>query len=139
MRAPGPNTYPLSEAKVAKWERATEDIVEDGILGEFEVEEDVEIPTVEEIEDMGRPLAIEDEVIVEGGVLQCIPRASRIYMPRVGLPPRLPVPNGPLDDSTDIKFNIENPKRPSSRSHKVYELYKMAQGLRALQDGQDCW
>ena len=124
VKAPGPNTYPLREAKAAKWEKASEDIVEDGILEELQVEEDVEMPTVEEIEDMERPLAIEDEVIVEGGVLQRIPRASNIYMPRVGPPPRPPVPTRPLDDSTAIMFNIENPKRPSPRSHEVYELYK---------------
>ena len=47
-------------------------------------------------------------------------------MSRVGPPPRPPVPYGPLDDSMVIKLNIENPKRPSSRSHEVYELYKMA-------------
>ena len=126
VRAPGPNTYPLNEARIAKRKKATEDTVEDGILEELEVEEDVEMPTMEEIEDMERPLAIEDEVIVEGGILQRIPRASRIYMPRVGPPPRPPVPNKPLDDSTAIKFNHENPKRPSSRSHEVHELYKMA-------------
>ena len=126
VRAPGPNSYPLRKARTAKRERATEDIVEDGILEELEMEEDVEMPTMEEIEDMERPLAIEDGVIVEGGALQRVPRASRIYMPRIGPPPRPPVPSGPLDDSTAIEFNIENPKRPSSRSHEVYELYKMA-------------
>ena len=47
-------------------------------------------------------------------------------MPRVSRPPRPPVPDGPLDDSMAIKCNIENPKRPPSRSHEVYELYKMA-------------
>ena len=72
------------------------------------------------------PLAIEDEVTVEGGVLQRIPRASGIYMPKVGPPPRPPVPTGPLDDSTAITFNIENPKRPSSRAHEIYKLYKTA-------------
>ena len=87
------------------------------------------MPTVEEIENMERPLAIEDEVIVEGGARQRIPRASGIYMPRVGPPPRPPVPDGPLDDSMAIKFNIENTKRPSSRSHEVYELYKMAKAV----------
>ena len=106
--------------------RATEDVVEVGIFEELEAEEDVEMPTTEGIEDMARPLAIEDEVIVEGGALQRIPGASRIYMPRVGPPPRPPVPDGPLDDSMAIKFKIDNPKRPSSRSHEVYELYKMA-------------
>ena len=45
------------------------------------VEVEVEMPTMEEIEDMERPLAIEDEMIVEGGALQRIPRASRIYTP----------------------------------------------------------
>ena len=119
VRAPGPNTYPLREAKIAKRERATEDIVEDGILEELEVAEDVDMPTMEGIEDMELQLAIEDEVIVEGGALQRILRASRIYMPRVGPPPRHPVPDGPLDDSMAIKLNIENPKRPSSRSHEV--------------------
>ena len=126
VRAPGPNAYPLRDAKNAKRERAAEDIVEDGILEELEVEVDVEAPTMEEIEDMERPLAVEDEMIVEGGALQRIPRASRIYMPRVGPPPRPPVPDGRLDDSVGIEFKIENPKRPSSRSHEVYELYKMA-------------
>ena len=91
VRAPGPNTYPLREAKAAKWEKATEDIVEDGILETLEEEEDVELPTAEEIEDMERPLATEDEVIIEGSVLQRIPRASKIYMPTVGPPPRPPV------------------------------------------------
>ena len=74
-------------------------------------------------------MAIEDEVIVEWGALQHIPRASRIYMPRIGPPPRPPVPDGPLDDSTAMKFKIENPKRPSSRSHEIYELYKMAKTI----------
>ena len=81
---------------------------------------------MEEIENMERPQAVEDEMIVEGGALQRIPRASRIYMPRVGPPPRPPVPDGPFDDSVGIEFKIENPKRPSSRSYEVYELYKMA-------------
>ena len=90
---------------------------------------DVEAPTMEEIEDMERPLAVEDEMIVEGGAPQRIPRASRIYTPRVGLPPRLPIPDGPLDDSVGIEFKIENPKRLSSRSHEVYELYKMAKAI----------
>ena len=116
MRRRSPNGRKLS----------TEDVVEDGILDELGVEEDVEMPTMEEIEDMERPLAIENEVIVEGGALERIPRASRIYMPRIGPPPRPPVPDGPLDDSAAIKFKIENPKWPSSRSHEVYELYKMA-------------
>ena len=84
------------------------------------------MPTMVEIEDMERPLAIEGEMFVEGSALQRIPRASRIYMPRVGRPPRPPVLDGPLDYSVAIKFKIENPKRPSSRSHEVYELYKMA-------------
>ena len=44
--------YPLREAKIAKQERATEDVVKDGILEELEVEEDIEMPTMEEIEDM---------------------------------------------------------------------------------------
>ena len=62
VRAPGANAYPLRDAKTAKRERATEDIVEDGILEELEVEVDVEAPTMEEIEDMERPLAVEDEI-----------------------------------------------------------------------------
>ena len=126
VRAPGPNTYPLRDAKAAKREKATEDIVEGGILEKLELEENVEMPTTEEIEDIERPLAIEDHMIVEGGVLQRIPRASRIYMPRANPSPRPPVSTGPLDDSMVITFNIENPKRPSSRSHEVYELYKKA-------------
>ena len=77
------------------------------------------MPTVEEIEDMERPLATEDDVIVEGGVLQRIPRASRIYMPRAGPPPRPPVPTRLLDDPTAITFNFENPNRPSFRSREV--------------------
>ena len=100
-------------------ERPTEDIVEDGILEELEAEVDVEMPTVEEIEDMERPLPIEDKMIVEGGALQRIPKASRIYTPKVGPPPRPPVPDGPLDDSVAIEFKIENPKRPSSRPHEI--------------------
>ena len=126
VKAPGPNTYPLREAKIAKRERATEDVVEDGTLEELEVEEDVEMPTMEEIEDMERQLAIEDEVTVEGGALQRIPRTARIYMPRVGPPPRRPELDGPLDDSMAIKFKIENTKRPSSLSHEAHELYKIA-------------
>ena len=130
VKAPGPNAYPLREAKTAKRERATEDIVEDGILEELEVEEDIEMPTMEEIEEMDRPLAIEDEVIVEGGCLQRIPRASRIYMPRVGPPPRPHVPDG-------------SPWR--LRGHRIQDrepetaVFAVARGLRALQDGQDGW
>ena len=126
VRAPGPNIYPLREAKVAKRERAIEDVVGDGIFEELEVEGDVEMPTMEEIDDMERLLAIGDEVIVEGGVLQRVPRVSRIYMPRVGPPLRLPVLDGL---SMTIKFNIENPKRSFLRSHEVYELYKMVKTL----------
>ena len=51
--APGPNAYPLRDTKTAKRERATEDIVEDGILEEFGFELDVETPTMEEIENVG--------------------------------------------------------------------------------------
>ena len=50
VRAPL-NTYPLREAKIAKRERATEDVVEDGTLEELEVEKEVEMPTTENIED----------------------------------------------------------------------------------------
>ena len=131
VRAPGPNAYPLRDAKNAKRERAAEDIVEDGILEELEVEVDVEAPTMEEIEDMERPLAVEDEMIVERIALQRIPRASRIYVPRVGPPPRPPVPDEPLDHSVGIEFKIDNQKNPASRS---YDLY-----VRPLQDGQDGW
>ena len=58
VKAPWPNAYPLRDVKTAKRERATEDIVEDGMFEEFEVEVDVEAPTMEEIEDMERPLAV---------------------------------------------------------------------------------
>ena len=112
-------------------EPRTDNIVENGILDELEVEVDVEAPTMEEIEDMERPLAVEDEIIVERIALQRIPRASRIYVPRVGPPPRPPVPDEPLDHSVGIEFKIDNQKNPASRS---YDLY-----VRPLQDGQDGW
>ena len=128
VRALAPNTYPRRDAKNAKRERAAKNIVEDGIHKEPELEVDVEAPTME-IENMERPLAVEKKMIVERGALQRIPRASRIYMPRDGSPSRPPVPDGPLDDSVGIEFKIENPKRPSSRSHEVYELYKMVKTI----------
>ena len=130
VRAPGPNEYPLREAQRAKRDRDTADIVEDGILETLEEEEDVEMPTAEEIEDMERPLAIEDEVIIDDdiadGTIQRIPRGSRIFIPRVGPPPKPSMPSGPLDDATGIQFNEANPKRPHSRSYELYEKYKAA-------------
>ena len=122
-RAPGPNEYPLRGALREKRACDTADIVEDGILETLEEEEDVEQPTLEEIEDMERPLALEDEIVVEE---RRIPRAARIYVQRIGPPPRPPVPDGHLDDSTAIKFNIENRKRPASRAYEVYGLNKTA-------------
>ena len=65
VRAPDSNTYPQRDAKKAKRERATEDIVENGILEELEVEEDFEMPTMEEIENMKRSLAVDNEMIVK--------------------------------------------------------------------------
>ena len=92
LRAHGLNIYPLREAKIAKREGTTEDIVEDGILEELEVEVDVEMPTIEKIEDMKRPLAIEDEIVVEGSSLQRIRGHRRSTWPgwarRLGLPCR---------------------------------------------------
>ena len=131
VSAPGPNAYPLRDVKTALRERPTNNVVDNDILKEFKVDMDVEAPTMEEIEDMERPLAVEDEMIVERIALQRIPRASRIYVPRVGPPPRPPVPDEPLDHSVGIEFKIDNQKNPASRS---YDLY-----VRPLQDGQDGW
>ena len=125
-RAPGPNEYPLRDVLREKRARDMADIVEDGILETLGEEEDVEQQTLEEIEDMERMLALGDEIVA----VECrIPRAARIYMPRIGPPPRPPLPDGHLDDSTAIKFNIENPKRPASRACEVYELYKTAKSV----------
>ena len=111
------STYPLRDALCEKRTRDTADIVEDGILETLEEEEDVEQPTLEDIEDMERPLVLEDEIVAEE---RRIPRVARIFTPRVGPPPRPPVPDG--HDSTAIEFIIENPNRPASRAYGIYEL-----------------
>ena len=53
-----------------------------------------------------------------------VPRASRIYSPRVG-PPASPKKRE-LRDDTQITFQVENPKQLSSKVHAAYEQYKAA-------------
>ena len=54
-----------------------------------------------------------------------VPRASRIYTPRVG-PPASPKQRE-LRDDTQITFQVENPKQLGSKVHAAYERYKAAQ------------
>ena len=58
--------------------------------------------------------------------LVCIPRGSRVYIPRVGPRPVPKVP--PLNDALEIEFGQVNPKRAPSASHDFYlhEIYKTA-------------
>ena len=53
-----------------------------------------------------------------------IPRASRIYIPRVG--PPAPPTKRELRDDLPVTFQVENPKLPGSKVHAAYERYKTA-------------
>ena len=53
-----------------------------------------------------------------------VPRASRIYIPRVG--PPAPPKKRELRDDLPIAFQAENPKLPGSKVHAAYERYKAA-------------
>ena len=53
-----------------------------------------------------------------------IPRASRIYTPRVG--PPAPPKKRELRDDLPVTFQAENPKQPGSKVRAAYERYKAA-------------
>ena len=54
-----------------------------------------------------------------------VPRASRIYTPRVG-PPASPKKRE-LRDDMQITFQVEHPKQLGSKVHTAYERFKAAQ------------
>ena len=61
-----------------------------------------------------------------------IPRASRIYTPRVG-PPASPKKRE-LRDDMQITLQVENPKQLGSKVHTAYERYKAAQTVSEARD-----
>ena len=73
--------------------------------------------------------APDDSVITDGpdqseGIPVRVPRASHIYIPRVG-PPAPPKKRELRDDET-VSFQDDNPKLPGSKVHAAYERYKAA-------------
>ena len=67
---------------------------------------------------------IADDPDLSEGIPLRIPRASRIYIPRVG-PPALPKKRE-LGDDLPVTFQAENPKLLGSKVHAAYERYKTA-------------
>ena len=63
----------------------------------------------------------------DAGVLVRIPRASRIYCPRIG--PPAPPTKRELRDDVAITFQAENPKQPGTKIHASYEKYKVASSI----------
>ena len=58
------------------------------------------------------------------GIPLPIPRASRIYIPRVG--PPAPPEKRELHEDLPVTFQAESPKLPGSKVHATYERYKIA-------------
>ena len=149
MPTEGP-TFPLRTARIAVNQRRLEENLESGHLDEAEPASDVEdrdgLTTADAIEDgaANGPVRIvrdcdasddgvdDDEPEVEheapaegsGQALVRIPRASRIYIPRVGPPPREPAVH--LDLNMGIVFDQENPKRADTLTHRLYDDFKGA-------------
>ena len=97
--------------------------LDDGNLPPDDGEDGAKTPTEEELappEDS----AIEDREPVVGIPLP-VPRASRIYTPRVG--PPAPPKKRELRDDLPVTFQTENPKLPGSKVHAAYERCKAAQ------------
>ena len=63
----------------------------------------------------------------DAGVLVRIPRASRIYCPRIG--PPAPPTKRELRDDVAITFQATNPKQPGTKIHASYEKYKVASSI----------
>ena len=142
-RPPGPTTYPLREARIAMRKDKAADLFNDDMFDDLEEEEDIEENEMDDIEQDSQPPALEDGADAGGpnpadGGLMRVPRASRIYIPRVGPPPpptkAKPPPS--FQDTMRIKFIQKNPKRVGSRSHELYEAYKTAKTVgEALEKG----
>ncbi len=147
MPTEGP-TFPLRTARIAVNQRRLEENIESGHLDEAEPASDVEdrdgLTTADAIEDGAANVRIvrdcdasddgvddnepevEHEAPAEGSgqALVRIPRASRIYIPRVGPPPREPAVH--LDLNMGIVFDQENPKRADTLTHRLYDDFKGA-------------
>ena len=149
MPTEGP-TFPLRTARIAVNQRRLEENLESGHLDEAEPASDVEdrdgLTTADAIEDgaANGPVRIvrdcdasdggvdDDEPEVDheapaegsGQALVRIPRASRIFIPRVGPPPREPAVH--LDLNMGIVFDQENPKRADTLTHRLYDDFKGA-------------
>ena len=147
MPTEGP-TFPLRTARIAVNQRRLEENIESGNLDEAEPASDVEdrdgLTTIHAIEDGAandrivrdcdasddgvddNEPEVEHEAPAEGSgqALVRIPRASRIFIPRVGPPPREPAVH--LDLNMGIVFDQENPKRADTLTHRLYDDFKGA-------------
>ena len=137
--AQGPITYPLRTVRELQVDEdlrealellahlaETDPFIEGDLL---EIEDDgahpdeddgAKIPIAEDVNPEPEDSAIADEP----GVPLRIPRARRIYIPRVG--PPAPPKKRELRDDLPVTFQVENPKLPGSKVHAAYERYKTA-------------
>ena len=81
-------------------------------------------PTGEEVDPPLEDSAANDGLDPSEGIPLRIPRASRIYIPRVG--PPAPPTKRELRDDLPVEFQAENPKMPGSKIYAAYERYKTA-------------
>ena len=150
LPAEGP-TFPLRTACIAVNQRHLEEHIESGHLDDAEPTSDVEDrdgpTTADAIEDGAANGPVrhvrdgittddgdddEDDPEVEheapaAGLSQELvrdPRASRIYIPRVGPPPHEPAVH--LDLAMGIVFDQESPKCADTLTHDLYEQFKGA-------------
>ena len=109
-------TDPLVEGELL--ELADEDLPPD------DEDDGAKTPTGEEVIPVPEDSAAADDPGPSEGVPLCVPRASRIYIPRVG--PLAPPKKRELCDDLPVTFQAENPKLPSSQVRAAYERYKTA-------------
>ena len=98
--------------------------LEDGSLPPDDEDDGAKTPTEEEVNPLEDSAIAEDPEPVVGIPLP-IPRASRIYIPRVG--PPAPPKKRELRDDLPVTFQAGNPKQPGSKVHAAYDRYKAAQ------------
>ena len=133
VRPPGPITFPLREARIMEKSEKISVLFKASVIDDLEEEIEVEASSLEENVDAEPPLEIQDVPYVSDA-LQRVPRGSRIYIPRVGPRPARPPPA--LDPDMGINFVHDNPKRPGSRSHELFEAYKTSKTVgEAMQKG----
>jgi len=89
-----------------------------------DVDDGAKTPTGEEVDPPPEDSAIADDPDPSEGIPVRIPRASRIYIPRVG--PPAPPTKRELRDDLPVTFQVENPKLPGSKVHAAYVRYKTA-------------